>query len=332
MAEKPYRSVMSGARFHRLIMQESVGAARRILAASKNHERQAATYARMRAEIYDRWVQGWEYFDAVIYAMQQNGVLLLQRDDEVEDDHSEVRRALSLIHSSGTIVLYEIRTLLAAGLWSGGAARWRALHELAVTAKLVAEGERAMATRYLSHGFVVQTDRLLKYWEAHGRGPVAHHELLKRQERCRQLIDELTLPEESRSFRDSYGWAAPLMPISRSGKRIPPTFDRLEKLAGLEQLRLLVSGAHGLVHADSAGSAAAVVMGDDAWALGPVPNFAETVARPALMSAIHCIGSTHLGFESEINDFAQDIGLLAGAAMKLAGWGVEAFESEPSSS
>lgn len=317
---------MSHGRFRRLIMAGADLAAEEISAQSKNHPAQAETYVRMRAQIRDRFVDGWECFDAIIYAMQQNGLIMLKRDEETDDSHSEVRFALALIHCSSTTVLYEIRTLLLEGLWSGAAARWRALHELTVAAKLVAEGGSSIARRYLKHGFVVQTERLLKYWETHRRGPVALDELLRRQDECARLIAELTLPDEHRrSFRDSYGWAAHLMPVAASGRRIPPTFDRLEQLAGFANLRLLVSGAHGLVHADPAGVATSVLVAPDAWALGPVPDFTETVARPALMSAMNCIGATHLGFECEMNEFAQVIGVLAAAAMKLAGAGVTAF-------
>ncbi|MGW5576582.1 DUF5677 domain-containing protein [Micromonospora chokoriensis] len=327
MAPGPYESVMTPARFERLLLQTSDKAAHAILAQSKSHDRQAQTYAQMRLDIRTRWLQGWEHFDAVIYAMQQSGALLLQRDDEIEDEHSEVRRALSLLHAASTVVLFEIRTLLGEGLWSGAAARWRALHELTVTAKLIHTGGSAVASRYLKHGFVVQTERLLKYWQAHKRGPVPHAELLRRQERATKLIAELTLQDERGSFRDAYGWAAPLMPIAKSGNRVSPTFDRLEKLAELDNLRLLVHSSHGLVHADSAGVTAAVVVEDDAWALGPVPNFIETVARPTLLSAIHCIAVTHLGFEPKANDFAQLIGPLGAAAMKVARWGVDSFGS-----
>jgi Family of unknown function (DUF5677) len=91
--------------------------------------------------------------------MQQNGALMLQRMDEVgEDNHSDVRESLTLIHSSATVTLYEIRTLLLEGLRGGAAGRWRALHELTVTAALLARGGKTIARRYLDHGFVTQTE------------------------------------------------------------------------------------------------------------------------------------------------------------------------------
>jgi hypothetical protein len=53
--------------------------------------------------------------------------------------------------------LGESRCLAVAGYWVGAAARWRGLHELAVTARLIAESGSKIAQRYLDHGFVVQT-------------------------------------------------------------------------------------------------------------------------------------------------------------------------------
>ncbi len=227
-----------------MLSQESMGVADDILAASRNHTKQQETYQRLRRDIKERYVEAWDCFDAVIFSMQQNGLLMLQRMDEAgEDDHSDVRTALSLIHSSATVILYEIRTLLLEGLWSGAAARWRALHELAVTAVLVARGESAIASRYLNHGFVVQTKRFADFYDRHARGPLSPDELKRRQAKSKTLIDQFTLPDQHGSFKNSYGWAVPLMPFDSKGKRQDPIFPRLEKEAGLDDYRELVLSA-----------------------------------------------------------------------------------------
>ncbi|WP_416046574.1 DUF5677 domain-containing protein [Propioniciclava soli] len=81
---------------------------------------------------------------------------MLNRLDEVErgssrDPHQPVRIGLALLQSSATLTLGEIRTLLEAGYWAGAAARWRALHESAVAAKLIAQGGPRIAQRFLAH-------------------------------------------------------------------------------------------------------------------------------------------------------------------------------------
>jgi hypothetical protein len=296
---KSFRSTMSAARFQRILSQESSGVADDILSQSKGHVKQRETYQRLRQDIRERYEEAWNCFDAVIFSMQQNGSLMLRRMDEVgEDDHSDTRMALTLIHSSATVTLYEIRTLLLEGLWAGGAARWRALHELTVTAVLVARGENPIARRYLNHGFVVQTDRLARFYDRHGRGPVSADELRRRQAKSAILVNQLTLPDQHGSFKDSYGWAAPLMPRDSKGKRMRPSFPELEKLAELDDYRELVFTAHGLAHTDSGGVTAISIFGPGRFVLGPIDAFASPVARSALQSASHCAAATHLGFEN----------------------------------
>jgi Family of unknown function (DUF5677) len=325
-SERPFYFTMSVARFQRMISQESGDVADDILTLSKNHVKQYETYQQLRQSIKNKYAEAWECFDAVVFSMQQNGLLMLRRMDEVgEDDHSDVRTALSLIHSSATVTLYEIRTLLLEGLWAGAAGRWRALHELTVTAVLVARGESAIARRYLDHGFVVQTERFTRFYDRHARGPLSLDELRRRQAKSEILIDRLTLPDQRGSFKDPYGWAAPLMPIDSRGKRGAPSFPKLERLAGLDDYRELVFSAHGLAHTDSGGVAAISIFGPGEYVMGPMDAFISTVARPALLTASRCIAATHLGFENRINEFAQSLGLLASGVMKLAAHAVDIF-------
>jgi hypothetical protein len=328
-SEQSVPFTMSRARFQRMLSQGSSRVAEDILVASKRHVKQQETYQRLRRDIREKYAEGWDCFDAVIFSMQQNGLLMLQRMDEVgEDDHSDTRTALSLIHSSATVTLYEIRTLLLEGLWAGAAGRWRALHELTVTAVLVARGESAIARRYLNHGFVMQTERFVRFYNHHARGPLSPDELRRRQAKAKTLIDLFTLPNQRGSFKDPYGWAAPLMPTDSNGKRLRPSFPELEKLAELDDYRELVFSAHGLAHADSGGVTAVSIIGPGQYVMGPIDIFTSTVARPALLSASHCVAATHLGFENKINEFAQSLGLMASGIMKLIERAVSIFPLE----
>jgi hypothetical protein len=297
-----------------------------ILSILKEDEIQREYLLRLRSDIREQNAQAWDYFDAVIYSMQQNGLIILQRMDEVgEDNHSDSREALCLLHSGATITLCEIRTLLLEGLWAGASARWRALHELTVTAVLVAGGGTSIARRYLDHGFVVQTERLARFYDHHARGPLPEATLRQRQIKSNIIIEHSTLPNQNGSFKDQYGWAIPLMPLDRNGKRQRPNFPALEKLAQFDFYRDLVLTAHGLAHTDSGGVTAMSLHWPGVYAFGPVNAFISTVARPSLESAIHSIGSTHLGFEDSINESAQLLGLLAGGAMDLARRGADRF-------
>lgn len=321
-----FNIVMTPARFERLIIQRSSEAADNILALSKDDDSQRRISRQLRDQIRGEYSDAWDCFDAVIFSMQQNGLMMLGRMDEIgEDDQSDTREALSIIHSSATITLCEIRALLLEGLWAGAAARWRSLHELTATAMLVAGGGAKIARRYIDHGFVTQTERLLRFYERHGRGPLPVEKLRRRQARSNLIIERSTLPDQHGSFKDQYGWATPLMQFDKKGKRKTPTFTELEKLAKLDSFRELVFTAHGLAHADSGGATAISLLGDGIYAMGPVNAFIPTVARPSLISIKSCIAATHLGFESEFNEFGQLLGLLAAAAMELASRGVSGF-------
>ncbi len=275
--------------------------------------------------VESRWQDGWAFWDSVTFSLQQNGLHMLERSG-TEDGHSPMREALLLLHFSATITFQEIRALLRAGYWAGAAARWRALHEVTVTSVVVAQGGVEVAKRYLDHGYVVQTRRLAEYMDAHNRGPVSATELEERRRRSDDLVEQHSLSDQSASFRNAYGWAAPLMPKGKNQRRIPPSFDRLERIAGLSQHRLLVATAHGLVHNDSGGVLTAVVAQPTEWALGPIHHFIDTVARPALLSVQHAVPATHFGFEPDLNDFARLLGLFGTTTVTLATQAFAAFE------
>jgi len=175
---------------------------------------------------------------------------------------------------------------------------------------------------------VTQTERFTRFYNRHARGPLSQDELRRRQAKSEILINRSTLPGQRGSFKDPYGWAAPLMPFDRQGKRQRPGFPELEKLAGLDGYRELVFTAHGLAHTDSGGVTAMSLLGPGEYVIGPTDAFIPTVARPTLLSISRCLAATHLGFENQINEFAQVLGLLASGAMELAARAADIFPVE----
>jgi hypothetical protein len=294
--------------------------------ASASRDRRQIRDERIRDEIDSQWSAGWDYFDAVIFGMEQNGLAMLKRSGDTQDGHSPVRDALTLLHSSATMTLHEIRHLLRGGLWVGAAARWRALHELSVTAMLVAKNGVDLAQRYLDHGFVVQTRRLAEYQRTHGRGPLTPDILEERLAEVESVVKAHTLDDQSSQFGSPYGWAISLMSYRKSGLRHTPTFDVLERLAGMEKLRLLVVSAHGHVHNDSAGVRTAVLMENDSWSSSPIERFTEIVARPTFLSVIHLVPPIHLAFEPDLSKFSKLLGLLGAAVCENAQLGADAFD------
>lgn len=322
------------AELHEFLENNATGMAHDTLrSAADSREKRRADAAEVNQAITKRWSEGLAALDAAIFAMGQNGLMMLKRLDEVDaadpnDSHQTVRVVLALQQFNALIVLQEIQVLLQAGFWSGGAARWRALHETAVTAKVIAERDATLAQRYLDHGFVVQTRRLTAYFDEHGIGPVAPAELASRTKKAAALEQAHGVSNASSKFREPYGWAIPLMGMNAKGRRMRPSMEALEKLAGLDHRRLLVASAHGIVHGDSGGIGGTVLMEDGQWLGGPTERFIETVARPTFETLIHLAGATHVGFEPELNDFCELICLVGSSLMTLCGDAIEKFPRE----
>lgn len=137
--------------------------------------------------------------------------MLLRRGDQVRDGHSPKRNALTLLHCAAVLQFLEIRQLLRVGLWAGAAARWRALHEVEVTARILASHSVRTAERYIDHAFIIQTRRLGEYQDRYGVGPVAKAELDERRRAVEGSLQKYADPAEA-PFGDTYGWAADLMP------------------------------------------------------------------------------------------------------------------------
>ncbi len=288
----------------------------------------ASKDASVAEDIAHVWARGWTVLDAVINAMEQSSALMFTRS-EVLDDHADVREALLLLQSATTLTLREISELLRAGYLSGAAARWRALHETAVTAVVVAEGGPSIARRYIDHGVTTQLLRLEAFYQQpHPDAPPAA-ERAERMQLVADLIAKHTIPGETVSFRRPYAWATPVMPArAKDGKHLEPNFTRLEAVAGQIDMRLLVQhGAHGHVHNDAGAVRTAVLKDGNLLLAGPRSDEVQTVAIPALRTIVVAAAATHLGFEPQLDEFGRLISLTGAAIADLAATGVQAFES-----
>lgn len=279
-------------------------------------------------EVKHFWARGWTAYDAVINSMEQSAASMGQRSSS-DDAHADSREALLLLQSMATLTLREIRELLVAGYLSGAAARWRALHEIAVTALLIAEGGPRIASRYVDHGIATQILRLEEFYkQPHPQAPPIE-ERADRLAKVDGLIAKHEMLDESIKFPRPYAWAMPLMPISpKTKKRVVPTFERLEEVAGQLDMRLLVAhGANGYVHNDAGAVRTAVLRYGSDLNIGPRSDEIQTVAIPALRTAAILAAATHSGFEPEYNDYGLKISLAGAAIAELAMFGVNEFES-----
>jgi hypothetical protein len=153
------------------------------------------------------------------------------------------------LHARACQTSAEVHALLAAGFPGGAYARYRTLHELAVTAAVIAEHGRTpehadLADRYLNHTHIEHYQQAQHYQRSSphlGWQPFSQDTMqaLKRER------DRLT-SRYGRAYADPYGWAAGVI-------RPPLTFARLEAKANLDVLRYLyITGSH-LIHATAHG-------------------------------------------------------------------------------
>lgn len=153
--------------------------------------------------------------------------------------------ALVRIHARACLIAREVLTLLRAGYASGAHARWRSLHELAVTAFFLSEHGPDVAEAYLLHSTVSSWRAIPSYQlnaQALGYEPLAETE----KEDLKREINVLS-QKYGRSYLREWGWAA--LPLGKKS----PTFPDIEDAVSMGHLRPYFHMANYAVHAGSKG-------------------------------------------------------------------------------
>jgi Family of unknown function (DUF5677) len=161
---------------------------------------------------------------------------------------SYVLESLADLPAQACRVALEVHALLDNGLPGGAQARARTLHELAVTACVIADNaaNTDIVLRYRDHHVVDQAkdaEAYQLYCATLGQEPLDSHELEDIFAHRAEAIARY-----GKAFKGQYGWAAELLGIER------PTFTHLEKRAGLDHLRPFYRWACHAVHAGSRGA------------------------------------------------------------------------------
>lgn len=189
-----------------------------------------------------RYRPAFDRFDAFIVAGREAGIAHhAVRRVEAEKDNDAVYFALVRIHARSCLVTSEIRALLFAGHASGAMARWRTLHELAVTSLFVKEHGREVAERYFHHSGIVAVKAAEEYaahTERLGMTPLEQEELSQLRESRDRLVALY-----GQSFMSDYGWAADALGRKR------PTFADIEKSVDFNHWRPYYQLANHSVHA-----------------------------------------------------------------------------------
>ena len=148
-------------------------------------------------------------------------------------------------HVRSCLITEEIVCLLTAGFADGAMARWRTMHEIAVTASFIAANGEDLAERYILHQ-VVESKRGADEHEKHrkrlGTRPLRESERKKLDASFAALIARF-----GPKFVTPYGWAAHHLGVPR------PTLAQIEQAAGIDHLRPYYRLASHPVHANPKG-------------------------------------------------------------------------------
>lgn len=161
--------------------------------------------------------------------------------------NSNLAEALMLLHARACLVAREVDHLIRGGFADGAMARWRSLHEIAVTMAFLVEHGEECATRYVAH-FAPASLKAARQYERYrrklGYGTVGKRFLSKLQAEVGAL--EVLYGKEF--VDDDYGWACAAL----SRKRV--NFAMIEEAVKLDFMRPFYKVASEQVHASMRGA------------------------------------------------------------------------------
>lgn len=230
-----------------------------------------------------RWGPGLDWLrlhrQCCLEAGQEFQAEFLKHDDYV---HDQLLGVLMRLHANACRIQGEIITLLAAGYPDGAYARWRTLHEIAVTAIILHDAGENAARDYIRFG-LVQAVKGMNGYQATAtrmrREPYSQQELDEANALMKRICEESDFDFSSRN-----GWARKYLKSSK--------FQNLQKAAGLEHWINDYSSASRDVHTDFRRMQSLIGMHtveEDALLCGPS---SYGLAEPAHSAAISLMQAT----------------------------------------
>jgi hypothetical protein len=177
-----------------------------------------------------------EFGEDINYRLRQSSII----------DKKHSIEALSRLHARACQVASEIIILLSAGFADGAMARWRTLHEIAVTAFFLSDHGEPAAERYINHEIVESYHAARQYERFHnalGEEPIPDDELARMGELYRRAIERY-----GKEFSERYGWAASFLSNPKPG------FVDIEQAVNVDYLRPYFRMASYGVHATPKGA------------------------------------------------------------------------------
>lgn len=201
-------------------------------------------------QVRRRWKAGLDRLDMLITMAHESGETFVEDlkrefDGQGPSDESVLMDVLAALHCRACRTAREVVCLLRSGYADGAHARWRSLHELAVTAYFLLERRGDTPQRYLDHA-AVERWRAANQYQQHchtlGYEPFSVDELKELEDGSDAAVAKYGPP-----FKENYGWAAQALGVPR------PTFAQIEASLDMSHWRPHFRLACQSVHAGSQG-------------------------------------------------------------------------------
>lgn len=190
-----------------------------------------------------RWKEGFDLLELLIEVAVETGESFNKRVRPEAVLKGDITFDVVVrLHAKGCLTCKEILALLMNGYADGAHARWRALHEISVTAMFLAKNGTAATQRYLDHEFVEAykgASQLNKYEPRINEAGFSKAELEEFKKDYDTVIDSY-----GKEFGKPYGWAQPFLPKGNQ------TFFSLEEAVGLDHWRPYYKWASQNIHAN----------------------------------------------------------------------------------
>jgi translation initiation factor 2 beta subunit (eIF-2beta)/eIF-5 len=201
---------------------------------------------------------------------------------------------LTRMHARACQISSEIICLLKGGFADGANARWRTLHEIAVTNSFIKEHGNEVAEKYILHDNIESYKAALIYDQNTKKlslDPLQKDELTKLEE-----VKEKLILRFGKCYKENYGWA------SETLGKCSPIFSDIEKDVGLDYLRPYYKLASHNVHAQPKGIhfKLGLVQGQDILLAGP-SNYGFTDPAQLLASSLTQITTILLTYKPNVD-------------------------------
>lgn len=252
----------------------------------------------------ERWQKGFDALEYHISLCREIGSEYNQHyRQEAASNSDYLFDVITRNHARSCLIASEILCLLKNGFPDGAEARWRALHEVAVTSNFILQHGQDCAERYLFHHFVDELkkmEQLKKYAPKLNLGKsLPTDEIL---DEYSKIVDDL-VKKFGDGYKKPYGWAHAALGISTKARA---TFAQIEAAAGLEHWRPYYASASHNTHASSHGMIEKIGLVEAKKPMLLVGQSNSGMTEPAHSTAISLVHATLaiLTYKKEILDSA----------------------------